>query len=173
MKHACSPDHPALAWRSVQKAVYVYGDPQDAVISLFRRSYQSHMVPKLTSPSHLAGFDYRQYVDSNLYSGDFHSFLEKGEDAFGIVHHWRAWTTEEVGFPIALVKYESLHSHLHELLDFLELPLDTVNSFPPRRNRASTCKNLPRQDADVLNSIYGAIREDMESLPAFHVREAR
>jgi hypothetical protein len=64
IQHIDAPNHPVLRSCAVDRAIWVYNDPRDAVVSLFRRGYNQHMAAKLRA-QHRTAHEYRRYVARN------------------------------------------------------------------------------------------------------------
>jgi hypothetical protein len=165
IKHASSPHHPIFRRYRVGRVVYVFDDPRLAAISLFRRDYASHMIPKLNA-WHASPKSYKQYIDAHRSSVTFDEFLERQEDLFGFEKHFRRWLGDDaVPFPVMGVRFSSLHDNLRPLLDFLHLPAALAETFPPRRERAASLEFLSGTQRERIEALYGELAREIREMP--------
>ena len=83
------------------RVVYVFGDPRDAVVSVFRRGFQGghYRGMRLAEPT--------PAVEARLSGLD--QFLEAGIDDFELADHVRGWREREPrAYPVLFVRYEDL-----------------------------------------------------------------
>lgn len=118
------------------KAVYLFGNPMDAVISLFQRNYQIEILQTLLYP-HVA-YEDKTYLEQWNENWGLEQYLDNGKDLFRLEEHFRNWAEcprEGRSYPIMLVKYETMWSHLPELFAFLGMPSSLIDQFPEKRDR--------------------------------------
>lgn len=169
IKHANAPNHPIFAPLTVGKCLYIYSDPIQASLSLFRRGFQTHMIPKLTDSHYRNTTEYNQRVRLRQSDMSFGDFIDQGKDAFGMNAHWRNWNERPAGFPILFVRFEKLYDNLPEIFDFLGLPEQQRAAFPPRRERGSSVDRTDEAVRRKLEAIYGETLADMDARPpVFH-----
>lgn len=171
IKHANSPNHPALEGREIGCAIYIYGDPVHTVLSLFRRGYYRRMIYKLSSDTHRDGPDYFSASQENRTEITLDEFVERGEDLFSINRHWKNWTTAPLRFPVAFVRQAELIHHIPDVLEFAGLTRADALDYPAERQRARTGMNLDQGTLAKLTAIYAETLADMARRPAFFVRE--
>ncbi len=172
LKHIYSPEHPILKNNSVGKVIYLMSDPRDSVLSLFRRNYAENMMAKLKA-NHSSPEEYYSIVSENK-SGikKLSDFLEIGDDVFGFKEHWKQWTESTLTFPVLFINYETIHDSIKQILEFLELPVELENSFPPRRQRNSSFEALSSSDRTCLNQIYEEMATDIANRPGTFIRQS-
>lgn len=137
------------------RAIYVIGDPRDAVLSVFRRGYQH---------SHL------QQMEGRVYRWDYRSglenYLDRQEDIFGFAAHFNHWTQSKRHYPIMIIKYEAIWEYLPQLVTFARLPLSCVDQFPPKRERQSSWRNCPAATVSRLNALLQPLADRIDRYPA-------
>lgn len=155
LKHINRPDHPILRDCRVKRCLYLYAEPVQTVLSLFRRDFQTAMAYKTTAQFGSV-WDYRRGIKRALSGAPlaFEDYLRSGVDAFGLEAHFSAWTRpENPPFPILCQKYETLFDHLDELLEFSGIPAEHFADFPAKKERNSTPQALPADQRAVLERI--------------------
>ena len=119
------------------RAIYLVADPVDALLSVFRRGcHMWHAVRMQSSHRWPARFELRDCPHKP--SWGIREFIDVGRDCYGLNEQFLNWTTcpfQERGYPIMILKYESLWNHLNDLCSFVGLPTDVLSRFPPRRGR--------------------------------------
>lgn len=154
-EHAFSPavftGHPKL------RLGYMYGDPYNAVLSVFRRGYQDmhiramHRHTGITPPS--------------LAKVSIDEYLEAGLDQFGLEAQFDRWVgAVPAPCPLILVKYEGLAEGIGEVLDFFAVKKPFVV-----RPRKSSWETQPDNIRRGLEKIYGSMREKVLAMPAIKV----
>lgn len=170
VKHIDSPQHPLLSRCEVKRAIYLVGDPREAVLSLYRRGYGQEMVSKLRS-QHSTPAQYKKYSRNHLSEvNTLEAFLDKGEDLFGFYTHWKQWNTAPCRFPVLFVRYDALYESAEEISRFLALPARARRDFPMRNERSSRIESLSQMQIEKLESIYGTLCHQIESSKATYVR---
>jgi hypothetical protein len=141
------------------RAVYVFGNPMDAVLSVFRRDYQRWHVRNMREDiSEPASADW-----------GFDEFLEGTEDPFRMEKHFHEWTEANRAYPILCLKFDALWEHLPEFFAFAGLPSQFIDDFPKRRERHS---DWTEQSPDIrrrLEGRYGALADEIESFPEVRI----
>jgi hypothetical protein len=160
-KHQRNPPSPEKVPEGF-RAVYVYGDPRDVVVSLFRRGLQlgqyrwSHGGWRGPSP------EVRQRLSS------LESFLEAGIDELGLEDHLDRWLTRDPsGYPVLFVKYESLAEAWPTVRDFVGL----APSHPclPLLPRESDWSSLPDDLRERLDRMYEGLVRRISAMPAAYI----
>jgi len=152
------------------KAVYIFSDPVEAVMSFFRRRSEGYnrTMRGLGTPvkdwvvGHCKniGGDYTQMNKD----WDLTSYLEQGEELLGLERHFDNWSSARRSYPILLVKYEKMWEHLEAIHDFMECP-GAVADFPQKRTRGSSLDNLNAKDKNNILKMYGTLREKISLAP--------
>jgi hypothetical protein len=139
------------------KVVYVIGNPILAAASLFRRGYQAGQAGKLQYSRIL-----RRFPDDEL---SLTNCAARGRDFFLFQEHFDAWTKEFVFYPTLVVKYEAIHDSISRIAEFLQLPSEFVDGFPPQKERNSTTDSMDSQTSKGLLALYGSLAREIEKLP--------
>ena len=151
LKHCPTPP---THLRHAFKAVYLFGDPRNALVSIYRRKLQNvHYFNIFQKQS----ADLPQTLDL---------FLERGEDIFGFESHFLSWTNSSAtqrSFPILFVNSDYLWDNLSYLFDYLEVPRKSRNSFPCRRPRESSWEGLSATQREQINSIFGNVTDTIKN----------
>jgi len=137
------------------KAVYLFGDPRNALISIYRRNLQNIHYYNIFQKQ---GAGLPQTLDH---------FLERGEDIFEFESHFLSWTSSSATqrtFPILFVNADFLWDHLDHLFDYLEVSRKSRKEFPCRRSRESSWEDLPAKQKEQINLIFGNVMKKIESI---------
>jgi hypothetical protein len=105
------------------RALYLFGNPINAVLSVFRRDYQRWHFRNMTG-------------DFDGWNEDLEHlsrFLDQESDPFEMQKHFHAWTTADRSYPIMLLQFDALWDNLPELFSFFGLPYRLQAEFPERR----------------------------------------
>jgi hypothetical protein len=154
-EHAFSPE--IFTGHDKLRLGYMYGDPYNAVLSVFRRGYQDmhiramHRHTGITPPS-LAKVSLGEY-------------LEIGRDQFGLEAQFDRWVGgKKAPCPLILIKYEGLSEGIGEVLGFFGVkPAFAV------RSRKSSWENEPEAVRRGLEKIYGSLREKVLAMPSIKI----
>lgn len=158
-KHQRRPPESAAVPRGF-RAIYLVGDPRDAVVSVFRRGLQDghYIGMRMSLPP--------PEVESRL--ATLAAFAEAGIDDFLMADHLAGWTSAvDRGYPIVLVRTEALHDAWPDFLDSVDLPRDIPPL--PRVTRSSDWREMPAQVRSSLDCMYGRLAERISSMPALEV----
>ena len=135
------------------KVLYLYGDPVDATNSLYRRNYHTAQSVKLSGRLPKA----RTLNDITASSLTI--------DPIGMAEHFKRWATdtEELNYPLLIVRYDEMWEHLEKILSFCNIPSDEIKKFPEKRART------PREYDPVvtqrLRELLNSTLELQNSLP--------
>jgi hypothetical protein len=159
-KHQRMPPDPASVPEGF-RVVYLYGDPRNAVLSIFRREaqYGHYRGMRLADPP----------ADSGARLASIDAFLEGGVDEFQLEDHFeRWWGNGSASVPVLFVEYEQLADVWPTVRDFVGLPAD----YPclDWRPRSSDWQALSRTRQEQLDRMYGGLVERISSLPPAIVR---
>jgi hypothetical protein len=159
-KHQRMPP-PAASVPAGFRVVYPFGDPRNAVVSVFRRGFQG---------GHYRGMRMRKppaEIDARLDNLD--DFLAAGVDEFELEDHFDRWYTSSArGYPVLFLRFEDLPGPWPAVRDFLGL--DAAVECMPMRARASVWQSLPHLQRDRLDEIYGPFARRLAALASVEVR---
>ena len=141
------------------RVVYVYADPRDAVVSLFRRGLQVgayrifHMV------------DAPPEIEARLQTLD--AYVAAGVDDFALEQHVDNWLHHPPGYPVMFLRFDDLPGCWPAVRDFVGLP----ESYPcleirPRRSPLSALDETTRAG---LTAMYQGVLDRLASLPPAHI----
>ena len=136
---------------------YMFGNPYNSVLSIFRRSYQQMHVKAMhansgTRPANLRGVTLEEY-------------LERGIDEFYVERQFDNWVNgANIKHPTILIRYELLDGNIDQILDFFRCSKPFV--FKARK---SSWQDQPEHIRSGLERIYGAVNEKIESMPAVKI----
>jgi len=157
---------------SINRAVYLFSDPIDAVISFFARRLK--VVPP---PGGIGALDrYWALKHAHNLGGcwesvspdwDLADYLLAGEELFCLKAHFHNWTQARRDYPILLVRYETLWDHLEIIHKFMGLgdQPEVLKSFPKRKKRFSKLDNLKPEYQEKLYKMYGKLRNKINDFP--------
>ena len=129
------------------KLIYVYGDPIDAVCSLFRRKFFNLHSRKLL----------RSYPKmAPIAAGTtLTSYAEEGVDRLKFQQHFDNWYKRDQFYPVLFIKYERLWENLPVLFEYLGIPADQIDRFPKKRAREIEQLELSDATRVRLTEMYG------------------
>ncbi|MBR9792364.1 MAG: hypothetical protein GYB58_11530 [Gammaproteobacteria bacterium] len=141
------------------KLGYVFGNPYNSVLSVFRRGYQSMHAKAMNANSDTPAAD--------LKNMSIEAYLERGVDEFRLERQLDNWLNPELTrHPIILIKYEELASSIDEVLAFF----DCDKPFEVR-TRKSSWRDQPAAIVAGLEKMYGGFNERVNAMPAITVVE--
>ncbi len=139
------------------KVIYVVGNPILAAASLFRRGFHAGQSGKLQYSKCV-----RQILPQGLSLDDY---AVRGRDRFFFAEHYQAWCQDLIFYPMLVVKYEAIYASLSRIAEFLQLPAEFVDGFPPQKERNSTTESMDSQTSKGLFEMYGGLNQVIENLP--------
>jgi hypothetical protein len=143
------------------RVLYPFGDPRNAVVSVFRRGFQG---------GHYRGMRLRKpppEVDDRL--ATLEQFLAAGIDDFEMEDHFDRWhESNACDYPVLFLRYEDLLNNWPAVREFAGLR-DDVECLPVRP-RASEWQNLPPAQRERVDEMYGPFARRLEALPAVEIR---
>ena len=183
---------PALleGFGATHRAVFVVGDPVDAVASVFRRRFQCWHLHRLHNcwfsraqrrgridcPAAAITELRRQFGDEAVRCrvpsvgplASLDAYAAHGHDVFGAARQFAAWLScrrPRCAFDILVLRYESLNASLPALWDFLELPPRLRQRFPLERLHARRRRHgeVPREG---LAALYAPLGRAVAGVPA-------
>jgi hypothetical protein len=143
------------------RAIYLFGDPMNAVLSVFRRDYQSWHVRNMNSRDE----DWAGWDDD----WDLEDFLSQGYDYFHMERHFTNWTEAERDYPILLLRFDALWQRMPEVFAYLGLPSPTMEHFPERRERLSDWSSQPSHIQRRLTRMYGDLKYKVDDTPDLQI----
>ncbi|WP_133468553.1 hypothetical protein [Paraglaciecola marina] len=143
------------------KLGYVFGNPYNSVLSVFRRGYQDMHCKAMNAnsgdkPVSLKGVELIDYLNA-------------GVDQFGLDRQLSNWLNPGLAkHPTILIKYEELADNIDEVLDFFdcEKPFDV-------KTRTSSWKSQPAPIVNGLESLYGDFYQKVQDMPAITILNAK
>lgn len=143
------------------RVVYPVGDPRDAVLSLFRRSYQvGHWQAMNATPGGLG--------DPPRSLRSLGDFLEAGVDEFGMADHLEGWFDHGGDYPVMFLRFDLIEDGWDELAAFVGLPATIV---PLRyETRHSDWRGTPPEVRGPLDTMYGELARRIADFPAVQIR---
>ena len=160
-KHQSSPPSDSKVPRGF-RALYLYSDPRNAVLSVFRRHYQHYHHERMKNRSNL-----RENLDLKSYS--INEFLDLDNDPFEMENQFDNWTQSKREYPILILNYDSLWERLSEVISFFGIPSEYADHFPEQRNRSSNWKNLSDRLKYKINCTYKSLINKVKSAPNFEI----
>jgi hypothetical protein len=136
---------------------YMFGNPYNAVLSIFRRNYQQMHVKAMhagtdTQPADLRGVTLEEY-------------LERGVDEFFIERQFDNWVNQaHPEHPTILIKYEELQDNIGDVLAFFGVK-DSFNV----KKRNSSWLDQPAHIRKGLERVYGGLYEKIEAMPGIKI----
>lgn len=132
---------------------YMFGNPYNAVLSVFRRGYQQMHVKAMNANS--------QTVPVDLSGVGIEAFLERGVDEFHIERQFDNWADEQnAKHPTVLIKYEGLSRSIGDVLEFFDMTKPFVV-----KARQSAWQSQPEHIRKGLERMYGGLAEKIEAMP--------
>lgn len=151
LEHAWSPV--AYAQRKNLRLGYMFGNPCNAVLSVFRRGYQHMHVRAMNAHSPTPPFD--------LKGMSIEEYLERGVDEFRIERQFDHWTSPaNARHPTVLIKYEGLPQGIGQVLTFFAAtrPFEVYS-------RQSSWTDQPAHIRSGLERMYGGLLGKVEAMP--------
>lgn len=140
---------------------YLFGDPYNAVLSVFRREFQ-HMHVKAMNA-------YSPTPAVSLKGVTIEEYLERGIDEFRIERQFDNWTNEaNAKHPTVLIKYEDLSDNIDTVLAFFGVS----RSFEVKR-RSSSWQSQPEAIRKGLENMYGGLLAKVEAMPSIQIFPGR
>lgn len=152
---------PPLSKNNNLKVIYIFGNPQNACISLFRRNYQN---------GHSTNYSnyFKTRKEPIPKEESLIEYLTKGIDKFRFEKHFLNWSkTHYSKYEILFLKYETLHEHIDVVFDYLELPSSLISEFPKKIRRKSNLNSLSKNEKELLDKMYLNFSKDIEKLDPY------
>jgi hypothetical protein len=156
---------PPISFKKNIKVIYVFGNPIEACMSLFRRQFH-----------HTQSYKMQQYLPKQ-YNVAIETSIEEyaaaGKDGFFFRRHFEHWNDTYVVYPTLFLKYETLFENLGDIADFLELPESFEAEFPKKKERVSQLSNLQKNTLESLNAMYGDLERELSQLPDVFIKKGK
>jgi hypothetical protein len=149
--------YPPISTNDQLRIIFLYGDPIQATLSLFRRSYHGPQSRKL-----LHGYMSPPYLSNRT---SLKEYADRGVDHFKFESHFDRWLCSTHPHPILFIEFESLWDNLTRLLDFVGLPETYARQFPERRERNTSLGEVSPYVMGGLRSMYGDFRHRLRAFP--------
>ncbi|WP_309399510.1 hypothetical protein [Cerasicoccus maritimus] len=143
------------------RAIYIFGDPTLATISLFNRNFHQHH-----SQIMQANFGQTSFIHE---AQTLDAYLQQGDDRFNFRRHFDLWRNSDCWYPRLILRYEVLWDRLDEIANFLSIPASTFADFPPQQARGSAIDDLPAKTQTALYNLYGSDQAYLASQPDFQI----
>lgn len=156
---------PPVSINGNTKFVYVYGNPQQSAISLFRRNFQYYQSIKLQRWG-------KKTISPIPQEMTLQEYASQGIDKFRFRNHFYNWYDKYLAAcPTMFIQYETIFDNVEPLLDFLDLPNSCIDSFPKKKKRASTFEEIPVETLKQLDHIYGDFSDELAKLDDVEIRK--
>jgi hypothetical protein len=143
------------------RAIYLFSDPRDAVISVFARGIQVWHFWRMQG--HPPGWE-GPYPDALK---SLESFVEAGTDWYGIEDHFRRWTAPQP-YPSLCISHDGLQTAWPTIVHFLGLDSDArVFDWRPRLREHQAVDQAVRRG---LDRIYGCVADMIDAFPSISTR---
>ena len=156
LKHKISPPN---NFSHQYKAIYLYGDPRDSLISIYRRDLQN--------VHYLNTFQKKKKLPNSI-----KKFLDNGIDHFKFLEHHLNWTKKnknKKNYEILAIDSRRIWSYKNEILDFLKLPKEKLSDFPKYKPRESSYKKLSYAYRQKINIMYESLLKEINERPFFEI----
>lgn len=154
---------PPISRDKKMKFLYIYGDPQLAAISLFRRNFHHVHSTKIL------GFANKRIrpIPRNMTLDDY---ANNGVDKFLFREHFYNWYSKYLVHPTFFIKYDKLHENIEALFEFLEIPKEYINDFPKFKKRSSSINDVSPETQNKIYNMYGDFNNEIKSLSDYEIR---
>ncbi len=145
---------PPVSYNKNIKYIFIFGNPIDSVISLFKRNlYHNHS-------SKLVQFNNKFNAISQ--NTTLEEYARGGIDRFLFAEQFINWLTLSKFYPTLFLKYEKIWDNLDILYEFLEIPMEELSKFPEKKKRKSDFSILNKETQKGLKNIYGEYERYIE-----------
>lgn len=155
---------PLLSRNPKIKRIFIFGDIKLAVLSLFRRQYHYQQSYKIQ-------IMLRYRPDPIPESVGLIEYLTAGVDKFLFEEQFCNYYERYLHSETLFLRYEAIHKHKKELIEFLNLPKSAVDAFPLKRERISDIMEVDKEILDLLELLYGDFNRYLDTLPDFQVKK--
>ena len=155
---------PPLTQNKNVQAIYVFGDPVMATISLFRRQYH-----------HTGSVAFQAFhpVDFIIpYEMTLAEYVAAQKEGLYLERHFKNWQEMATPYPVLFVRYEAIHDQLEAIRDYLGLSQAFIDTFPPRRSRKSNSNEVDPATLAALKSSISRFQRTIEDTKDARVKPA-
>lgn len=147
LKHKRSP---RLGAYQTKKVIYVYNNPINAILSLYRRNFQRSQYKKLTGKTAPPLMTLWRYAYS-------------GRDLFQLENHFDNWKRGSTKFPILMVNGATMYQpkNMKKIIEFLGVNIP-ISRFQ-KKSRQSNYKMLHIGIRKALENTYGNLMRKMKN----------
>ena len=156
---------PPISKNKNLKIIYVFGNPIDATISLFRRNFQSTQSIKLNK-----NYIFKNHIKAETKLSDY---SKSQIDCFHFENHFNNYYEKFLVYDTLFLKYEKIHENIEEILDFCEIERKSIKKFPKRKKRFSDSTKIDITVLENLKKLYGKIENDFENMPDTRIKKAK
>lgn len=154
-EHAYSPD--VYDEERNVRLGYLYGNPYNAVISVFRRNYQDMHARAMNAGSGIQ--------PASLRGVSLEAYLERGIDEFRLERQFNNWIhTADPKHPMIFIKYEQMADHIGEVLKFFGCRYEFEV-----RHRSSSWQQQPAHIRAGLERMYGDLCAKIDEMPPIQI----
>jgi hypothetical protein len=169
---------PPLRLRNGQRAIYMFGDPRDAIVSFFQRRISRHerhgfdsaiLTREDPAPDWAISALRNIEADSPGFSPRWSlpDYLDRKRDYFRLEEHFDFWLGAKRDYDVYFVKYEGLWESFDTLSKIFCL---TPRAIPERVPRRANWRAEPPEVQLGLNALYGRFAERLAALPNVFVQ---
>ena len=148
LKHKRSPELDIYQKGKIKRVIYVYNNPMNAVLSLYRRHFHHAQYRKLTGQKAPPRFELQDYISS-------------GEDMFQMNAHFHNWAKGSEKFPILLVNGATMYNqvNLRKILRFCQVKIPLI--LFKQKPRKSNYKVINNNIREGLEKIYNDFNKEL------------
>lgn len=124
------------------KVIYIFGDIYNSVLGYGHSKMREKGIinPFAAEFLHIPKSD----LNKNIFD----------HDVFNFKQHFKNWNQKHT-FPLLSLRYETIYSHLNELLTFAEIPKQFWVGFPAYKKRKTDWSKEPKDVQERLRKTYG------------------
>lgn len=154
---------PPVSFNKDVRFVYIYGNPVEAVPSLFGRGMANFQSKKLQRDQKIINEPIP--LDTTL-----EEYALAGVDKFQFRRHFYNWYRDYLVHPTLFIRYEKIWDHKEEIFKFLDLPMSEIDNFPAKKQRRSKLDDLPDAVLSGLMNMYGDFADELEDIGEIALR---
>lgn len=148
---------PPVSFNKNVRFVYIYGNPVEAVPSLFGRGMANFQSKKLQRDQQIINEPIP--LDATL-----EEYAIAGVDKFQFRKHFYNWYRDCLMHPTLFIRYEKIWDHKEEIFRFLGLPMSELENFPEKKQRRSKLDDLPQPVLEGLIDMYGDFAKELDEI---------
>lgn len=146
--------------RRGERAIYLYGDPINALKSFYRKEKENGNFLKL----HAHNLRIKKEIPSTL-----QEYAMRGEDLFQLKAHFERYLNQNNrNYPMLIVNYEGIWKNLDSILKYIDIR-DKKKYFPARRSRKGDSFKLASDYEHKLYQIYKPMLSKIKKMPEVYV----